>query len=352
MPKIDYTGKVITGARREMVRVAERICAELAADGYDLTLRQLYYQFVAHDLFPDDRTWRQVGKRWVRDPNGTKNAEPNYTWLGGIVNDARMAGYLDWAYLVDRTRAPSGGTGSMTDPAEVINPNCYWIDKWKGQEYYVETWVEKEALAGVLQRACPLFEITHFCCRGYVSQSAQWRAARRMREAIDDGKKVRILHLGDHDPSGIDMTRDIRERLATFIAQDLGLTDPGDEASTAEYELDERFDVERLALNMDQIRQYDPPPNLAKLTDSRGSSYVRRYGNSSWELDALGPRELVPLIQDAIGRYVDQDLFDQRVALEREERKILAVTKDHWDEISAHVRERWPTELERGKEDE
>lgn len=83
MPRIDYTGKLITGKRREMVQVAERICAELAADGYDLTLRQLYYQFVAHDLFPDDRTWQQVGKRWVRDPNGTKNAEPNYTWLGG-----------------------------------------------------------------------------------------------------------------------------------------------------------------------------------------------------------------------------------------------------------------------------
>lgn len=340
MPKIDYTGKEMSGTRLEMVDVANRIAREFAADGYNLTLRQLYYQFVANDLFPDDRCYSQTGAgKWVKAVDGTKNAEPNYKWLGDIINDARMSGYIDWNNLVDRTREEAGGTGSMTDPSQVINPNYYWTDKWEGQEYYVEVWVEKEALQQVASRGSRNHEVTYFCCRGYVSQSAQWRAARRMEDAILDGKKVRIIHLGDHDPSGIDMTRDIRERLAVFIAQDLGRCgEPGgvySEAWQAEEDLDEDFAVERIALNMDQIRRYNPPPNPAKLTDSRGSGYVERFGNESWELDALTPRVLVPLIEDAVSQYVDHELFDERVERENEEREILAAAKERWPEVKA-----------------
>lgn len=335
MPKIDYTGKIITGERLRMVQIADEIAQEFAADGYNLTLRQMYYQFVANDLFPDERTYRQVGNnKWVRDPEGTKNAEPNYKWLGDIINDARMAGYLDWENLVDRTREEAGGTGSMEDPSEVIDPLYYWTDKWVGQEYYVEVWVEKEALAEIAERGAQRLEAKYFCCRGYVSQSAQWRAAQRMGNAIRDGKKVRVIHLGDHDPSGIDMTRDIRERLAVFIAQDLERSySRYQEAWEAEEDLDEDFAVERIALNMDQINRYNPPPNPAKLTDSRGSGYVRQYGDKSWELDALTPRVLVPLIENAITQYVDVDLFNERVRKQREEREILAKVKERWSDV-------------------
>jgi hypothetical protein len=334
MPVIDYTGKEMTGVRAQMVGIARRIAQEFADDGYNLTLRQLYYQFVANDLFPDDRAYAQTtAGKWVKHPDGTKNAEPNYKWLGDIVNDARMAGYIDWDTLVDRTREEAGGTGHMEDPADIIDPRYYWTDKWAGQEYYVEVWVEKEALSEIAARGAERLEATYFCCRGYVSASAQWRAAQRMVDAIRDNKKVRIIHLGDHDPSGIDMTRDIRDRLATFIAQDMGYAGPGEEAWYYGEMLEDQFEVERIALNMDQIRTHNPPPNPAKLTDSRGSGYVAKYGMKSWELDALTPRILVPMIEQAITQYVDVDLFNERVREEKQQREILEQCKDRWEDV-------------------
>jgi DNA repair exonuclease SbcCD nuclease subunit len=76
------------------------------------------------------------------------------------------------------------------------------------------------------------------------------------------------------------MTRDIRDRLELFASGHLGWTDAN------------RISVERIALNWDQVEQYSPPPNPAKLTDSRGAGYVACTATSSWELDALEPTVL------------------------------------------------------------
>jgi len=144
-----------------------------------------------------------------------------------------------------------------------------------------------------------------FSCRGYGSASEYWRAAQRIQRQNRDGKECVILHLGDHDPSGIDMTRDITERLATFGAD---------------------VYINRIALNMPQIQQYDPPPNPAKTTDSRAGDYIKRYGVNSWELDALEPKILDELISDNILKYLDADKFEQaKIKQDQERQKILSV---------------------------
>jgi hypothetical protein len=104
MPKIAYTPKRFSDSSLDLIEQANEIIAEYAEQDFDLTLRQLYYQFVSRDTFPDDRTWSWTGTCWTKDPNGTKNATPNYKWLGTIVNDARLAGLIDWDTIVDRTR--------------------------------------------------------------------------------------------------------------------------------------------------------------------------------------------------------------------------------------------------------
>ncbi len=111
---------------------------------------------------------------------------------------------------------------------------------------------------------CEELDVPYFSCRGYTSQSEMWAAAQRLLGYIwaKQRQHVTILHFGDHDPSGIDMTRDIRERLSLFCGG-------------------EGFAVRRIALNMDQVRQYDPPPNPAKLTDTRVDAYLRKYGDDS-----------------------------------------------------------------------
>jgi hypothetical protein len=87
--------------------------------------------------------------------------------------------------------------------------------------------IEKDALVGVIEDVCRQWDVPYFSCRGYASQSEMWGAGQRLLERIRSGRKVQVIHLGDHDPSGLDMSRDIRERLATFISLHLG-HDPGE----------------------------------------------------------------------------------------------------------------------------
>ena len=103
-----------------------------------------------------------------------------------------------------------------------------------------------------------------------------------------------ILHLGDHDPSGIDMTRDNAERLADVFGGDV--------------------ELKRIALNMDQIDEYAPPPNPAKVTDSRFEQYLLMYGAESWELDALEPSVINELIVNEVALLRDDELFDEAQA--------------------------------------
>lgn len=272
MSRIAYENKKLIYSHLEVIAHANRIISDYKRQGYDLTLRQVYYQFVAHDLFPEDRRYIQVGKRWVKDlDDGTINAEPNYSWLGDILNKGRMCGLVDWNSIVDRTRKLYAPT-HFDSPEHIINTmvDGYGIDLWADQDYRVEVWVEKEALAGVIGRAAGRWDLDYFTCKGYVSQSAQWRAAMRLIDHVENGQRPVIIHLGDHDPSGIDMTRDIYDRLALFMETH------GHAAPI----------IERVALNMDQIRRYNPPPNPAKESDSRAAGYIEKFGDKagSWTL--------------------------------------------------------------------
>ena len=127
-----------------------------------------------------------------------------------------------------------------------------------------------------------------------------------------------VLHLGDHDPSGIDMTRDNTQRLVMFA--DLESLDVDSDM----------LEVRRIALNMDQVRRYRPPPNPAKLTDSRVAGYLDRFGNESWELDALSPSVIDALIQEEIKAVVNEDEWERAIAKEAGERDALQALARSW----------------------
>jgi hypothetical protein len=314
----------------QIIQAAEGICRAYRAQGYDLTLRQLYYQFVARGILP--------------------NSQKSYDKLGNIISRARMAGLLDWDYIVDRTRNLRG-TSHWTSPASVINSAAasFRRDKWLDQPVRIELWVEKEALAGVIERTAAELDLDWFACRGYVSQSEQWAAGQRHLGYIEGGQRVLILHLGDHDPSGIDMTRDIGERLERFIyldyyrahTEEIGEPTAGGWWQRTEDHMREHtgspvspFEVRRIALNMDQVEQYDPPPNPAKLTDSRAGTYIDAYGTESWELDALNPDVLDGLIREQVEAERDDDRYDLAEQVEANDRATLALIADRYDEVA------------------
>lgn len=304
MPKIAYIEKKFHPSSLRVIEQANEILEEYQANSYDLTLRQLYYQFVARDLFPEDRRWSWTGTKWVRDTEGTKNADPNYKWLGTKTNDARLAGLMDWNTIVDRTRNLLAYQ-HWNSPAERIEACSYGYhtDIRSTQDYYIEVWVEKEALIEIVERTCDRHDVPCFACRGYVSQSAMWRAAvQRFVEKEEDGFLTKIFYLGDHDPSGVDMPRDIQDRLKLF-------------GSSAE--------VDILALNMEQIEELNPPHDPAKLTDSRCPEYIQRYGEKAWELDALEPQFLEELISKNINDFTIKKALICRRKTQADHRKIL-----------------------------
>ena len=293
MPKILYVKRSFSESSLELINHANTIIDEYEAQGFDLTLRQLYYQMVARDIIP--------------------NKDKEYKRLGSIINDARLAGMIDWERITDLTREVRG-LNHWESPEAIIAAVAeqYRIDKWADQPHRVEVWVEKDALRNVVERACNELDVPYFVCRGYTSQSEMWSAAQRLIEYRDNDQPPVIFHLGDHDPSGIDMTRDIRDRLAIF-----GL----------------EIDIRRIALNMPQIEQYSPPPNPAKVTDSRFNAYMRKYGDESWELDALSPEALAKLIQKSIRSVMDKATWKESVSSESDQKLELERTSERWDEV-------------------
>ncbi|MEN6565894.1 MAG: hypothetical protein ABFC57_06300 [Veillonellales bacterium] len=303
MPKRSYGPSVkFSKGTLNVIEQANFIIEDYSAQGFDLTLRQLYYQFVARDLLP--------------------NKQSEYKRLGSILNDARLAGLIDWGAIVDRTRFLR--KPSFWDSPEDVIRSAAWsfkTDKWRSQSARIEAWIEKDALVGVIEPVCNRYEVPFFSCRGYVSQSEMWSAAQRIYQAFEEYEQPTIIvHLGDHDPSGIDMTRDIADRLKLFIGADNDWPD-------------DVISVNRVALNMEQILRYNPPPNPAKVTDSRFDSYFNAHGGESWELDALDPKTLSGVIEDTILRYMDLDLWNKDKACEQETKKVINVIAANYAEV-------------------
>lgn len=277
-----------------IIAAATTIIDEYDAQGFSLTLRQLYYQFVARDLLP--------------------NTERSYKNLGSLISDARLAGLIDWEAIVDRTRNLRSNSHWISG-ADMLETcvNQFQTDRWAKQPYRVEVWIEKDALIGVIEDVCERLDVPYFACRGYNSQSEQWAAGKRFYHYIRNGQDPVVLHLGDHDPSGIDMTRDNDDRLTMFAHWG-------------------NVEVKRLALNMDQVEQYGPPPNPTKLTDSRAPDYVQRYGYECWELDALEPRVMANLIETNILALRDDDLWQQSEEYEQSVKDKLSEYSDQMEQ--------------------
>jgi len=266
-----------------------------------LTLRQLYYQFVARDLL--------------------ENTQRNYNNLGTLITKGRKAGVIDWSGIHDEGRSAKRRWGDQTPEAVVDNiSSLLIIDPWKDQDAYVEVWIEKHGMAGTISKVCDDRRVTWLTCGGYVSASEAYKGGKRFRQAAEAGKRPVLIHLGDHDPSGLDMTRDNGDRIGQFGR--IGSFEYGYE-DLSQISLD----VQRIALNYPQIEEHSPPPNPAKMTDSRAADYVAEHGYSSWELDALSPDIIRDILDAAIMDYVS-DYEEFTGTFEREER-----AKEHLDQL-------------------
>lgn len=303
MSKQHFKSHNFRGVSDRLIEQADSILDEMAEEGYTLTLRQLYYQFVARDIIP--------------------NSEKSYKSLSKLITKAREAGLIAWDAIEDRNRAFKDYNYD-----EDINNVLYGLegfihyDLWARQDNYVEVWVEKDALVNVVERPAKRFRVPYMACKGYLSASHAWRAGQRFREKMEEGKDCVLIHLGDHDPSGLDMTRDNQDRLDLFAGYGV--------------------EVRRIALNIDQVRKYNPPPNPAKFEDPRANDYVRLHGKTSWELDALAPRVIDKMISDEIQSLItDEKSWAELQEQEAKDRARVSalprVSKDVWKLVDKYL---------------
>lgn len=262
--------------RRDTLAVIEQlqdIVTEYQAQGYVLTVRQLYYQMVARGY--------------------VENTLQSYKRVASICNDARLGGLLDWDAIEDRTRDFVRQT-RWDDGPHILRAciNSYHQDMWVNQSSRVFVIVEKEALVGVLDRVCRQYDVPLLAARGYPSGTVLREfALEDLVPALEAEQVPVILHLGDHDPSGLDMTRDLTERIEMFSYREV--------------------ELHRIALNMAQVQELNPPENPAKATDARFATYQREFGDSSWELDALPPDYLNNLVGSEIRSYIDDEAWQE-----------------------------------------
>lgn len=317
--------------------------------GYRLTLRQLHYQLVT--------------KNWI------VNHDTAYKKLGDILDDCRYSGLIDWDAIEDRGRVPHlvYHADSVAEALQELH-EYYRRDRQEGQANVVEVWTEKDALSGILKRPTEKYHVRLVVNKGYTSSSAAYQAYDRVIEALTNGKKFTILYFGDHDPSGLDMVRDITDRIMNFLSRGeklrslesnmmdwwsesgLSLEEMRIEGLVSDrlvdryyrnsgIELDEDFDdykaaqfryyIERndlfrviaMGLTREQIRRYNLPPNPTKLTDSRADKYIKEHGKTCWEVDALDPDVLNTIVDTHIQREINLDMFADTLALEKENKK-------------------------------
>ena len=301
MSRIRYRDIEFNTERQALIVRANRIIDEYG--GARLSARQIYYRFIADAALPDSWADAEYNRREGLPPD-TKNTVKNYSRLASLLVDARYAGLIDWDAIEDRNREPLSARDWPTGHAAVVEAtDAFRLDRWRGQHFYVELWVEKAALAGVLGPIADDYHVVLMVNRGYSSASAMRESAERIRGRVAGvGPRPVVLYVGDHDPSGEDMVRDVRARLVEFGCPDW-------------------LDVRKLALTTEQVEEHHPPPNPAKVTDSRAAKYIERHGEHSWEVDALPPRALDALVRRTLNTYIDKPVMDLVIT---EENKIKA----------------------------
>ena len=233
--------------------------------------------------------------------------QEEYAKLSSLLVKGRMAGIIDWEAIEDRIRIPYLPYYAE-NPADAINDiiYSYRLDRQEGQDVYIWLAIEKDALSGVLKPITSYYHVNLIVNRGYSSCTAIYDMYNKFISYLSQGKRVVLLYLGDHDPSGLDMVRDIKERLIEMFMNS-----------------DELFSIEHIALIMDQIKQYNLPAKPAKITDPRAKWYIQKHGQVSWEVDALDPKILSALVKKSIESIIDLDKFNKVLLQEEKDKRKL-----------------------------
>jgi hypothetical protein len=275
-----------------------------------MTLRQLYYRLVS--------------------AGHLANRQPEYKRLGNLMTRLREAGDVPRTWIVDNVRStlkPSSWSG-LADFGESVR-DCYRLDFWAGMDAHVEIFVEKDAVAGTVQPVTQRYDVALRVCRGYSSISFAGEIADLWTEVE---KPVYAYYLGDFDPSGFDLERDLREKLERYSKRlDCFLRYDRDGAPRPDRAPDGNTTVwNRLAIRAGDFDQFGLVRLPVKEKDMRSAGFVARYGSDCAEVDALPPTELRRRVEEAIRSHINQARWEGLRLVEEAERRSLGRVVAGW----------------------
>jgi hypothetical protein len=290
-------------AKQDIIDIGYDILEAYNADGFTVTIRQLYYQFIGRGHFK---------------PVDKGDGDKFYKRVVNAMADGRLAGTIPFEWIEDRGRHvgdsdvewSSDVDTALEDAGDRISRLVYLLraGRWYGQRTVVYVWVEKEALAGVLDDVCERLGAGLFPCKGYPSLSALRKWVLEANAAVEaaGADSATILYLGDHDPDGLEIPLSAERRIQQI-----------QELEDAWFDVD----INRIALTLPQIRARNLPPFGAKMTSARYKKYVESTGTTdAWELDALQPPELVALVEQEVDKLFDEDVYRENWDTIRERR--------------------------------
>jgi hypothetical protein len=276
-----YRSSSIKRARRTKAAI-EELCARLyltLVDDHPMTVRQVFYRMVANGAI--DKT------------------EAEYkTTITRLLGDLRLSGVIPFDWLADNTRwMRKPHSHSSLEAALHYTAQTYRRSLWDNQNAYVEVWLEKDALAGVLYAETEPWDVPLMVTRGYPSLSFVHTAALSLREVE---KPAFIYYFGDWDPSGKDISRNLETRLRQFA--------PNSDIT-----------FQRVAVNENQIAELALPTRPTKKTDSRSKTFA----GDSVELDAIPPSTLRRMVEGCITEHINARALEIQKLAEDEERRAL-----------------------------
>lgn len=254
-----------------------REAREILEPEHPMTIRQLFYRLVSIQVL--------------------QNNLPNYKRVSRVMTDVRKVFEIPFDWIVDRTKVEIEPL-VWDDPGEFseLVGNLYKKNRWQDQSCHVEIWSEKDAINGSVEPVYSRYGVTFRAYRGFNSTTKKYEIARFFNSL---GKPVVILYLGDHDPSGWAIQRDLKNALNEYHVHD--------------------FTISRLAIMPEDIHIFNLPPLRVKEKDSRAPKFKARYGEEAVELDALPPTELRARLEDAILELIDVELWNRAESVEQVE---------------------------------
>ena len=267
------------GSTKAMVETRRERLLDIIDDGKPTTVRQVFYQATVRGL--------------------VEKAESGYVKVQTDLSVMRRSGDLPYDWLADNTRwQRKPRTFNSVEEALRNTAQFYRKSLWANADVYVEIWLEKDALAGVVYPVTSTYDVPLMVARGYASLSFLHTAAEYIG-TLD--VPTYIYHLGDFDPSGVNAGEKIEETLHE-LAPDADIT------------------FERIAVTPEQINDWDLPTRPTKKSDTRS----KNFGSISVELDAIEPNQLRALVQETIEQHLPAEQFEVLKAAEESEREIIS----------------------------